>query len=335
MSREEILNKIRSIIQIDLVKKRVSELEAKMSQASFWKEAEDTSLFEELASQKRILEEFEAIEKETDPLNFVRLLKEFFFRWVLKDKYDQNATILSIYVGVGGKDAEDWVGILARMYQKFFDRLAWRYYVIDEQPSETGGYKFISLEIPEPYSYGILKSEHGIHRLVRISPFSAQKLRHTSFAFVDVLPIIEKPEFKIDEKDIEIQTFRASGRGGQNVNKVETAVRVIYKPLNLVVVCQKERYQHSNKEKALQILYSKIQKILDEEHTKELEKIRGKKIEISWGNQKRSYVFDPYKLVKDVTTKKETQKLDLVLNGHLELIHPYGEILEVIYQLQK
>lgn len=278
------------------------------------------NLFNDLENLKRIdnLKEFK------------NKLKDFIKNFLLKEKYDNKKTLLSIYSGVGGKDAEDWVRILSNMYEKFFEKMDWNFIWVDENKNEYGGYKYISFQVEEDYSYGILKWENGVHRLVRISPFSAKGLRHTSFAYVEILPLIEKPEFKIEEKDIEIQTFRASGRGGQNVNKVETAVRVIYRPLNIVVSCQNERYQHRNRELALSILYSKLQKILEEKHKKELAEIKGEKIEIGWGNQIRSYIFDPYKLVKDLRSKKETTKVDEVLEGRLDLVHPLGIILEIL-----
>jgi peptide chain release factor 2 len=236
------------------------------------------------------------------------------------DKKEKNSALLSIYSGVGGKDAEDWVGILKRMYEKFFKKMGWKFAIIDEDLNDIGGYKFVSFQVNGFNVYEILKEEKGVHRLVRISPFSAKRLRHTSFAYVDVLPIIEKPTFKLEEKDIEIQTFRSGGKGGQNVNKVETAVRVIYKPLNLIVSCQSERSQFKNKELALKILMSKIQNLLEEKQKKEISELKGAKIEIGWGHQRRSYVFDPYKLVKDLKTGKETNKIEEVLDGKLELI---------------
>ncbi|GIW66684.1 MAG: hypothetical protein KatS3mg095_0582 [Candidatus Parcubacteria bacterium] len=246
----------------------------------------------------------------------------------MDENYDKNPAILNIYAGVGGKDAEDWVGILKRMYEKFFKRLNWKYFIVDEDPNEHNGYKFVSFQIQNNNAYKFLKAEKGVHRLVRISPFSAKKLRHTSFAYVEVLPLIEKPNFQINENDIKVEFFRSSGPGGQNVNKLETAVRLQYKPLNITVTCQSERFQHRNKELALKILYSKIQNVLEENHKKEINELKGKRIEIGWGNQVRSYIFDPYQLVKDLKTGKETRKLEDVLDGELELIHPLSEELK-------
>ncbi len=234
---------------------------------------------------------------------------------------------MSIYAGAGGKDAEDWVSILLKMYTNFFDKQMYNYKITDYNQNEYGGYRYVDVEIEGNFVYPILRFERGVHRLVRISPFSAKKLRHTSFAYVEVLPLIEDPKIEIREEDLEIETFRASGKGGQNVNKVETAVRIRYKPLNIVVTCQSERTQQQNKKIALQILKSKIQNLMEEMKLKKIEEIKGKKIEIAWGNQKRSYVFDPYKLVKDHEFGYETNKLEEILNGHLELINPLGALL--------
>ncbi|MER3406944.1 MAG: peptide chain release factor 2 [Patescibacteria group bacterium] len=320
----------RTVFEIENKKKEIEKIKKEIESPDFWLKEENFSLIEKLNQLENEINDFEELKKIENLIEFKKKLKSIFYKYILKEKYDKNKTIVSIYSGTGGKDAEDWVRILSRMYEKFFERMNWEYLWLDEEKNEYDGYKYISFQIEEDFSYGILKWERGVHRLVRISPFSAQRLRHTSFAYVDVIPFIEKPEFKINEKDIEIQTFRSSGRGGQNVNKVETAVRVIYKPLNIVVVCQNERYQHRNKELALQILYSRIQKILEEKQKKEIEEIKGEKIEISWGNQIRSYVFDPYKLVKDLKSKRETNKLEEVLDGNLSLIHYYGPILSFL-----
>lgn len=254
-------------------------------------------------------------------------LRELLFNFCFsQNKYFKSRALLSLYSGVGGKDAEDWVGLLVRMYEKFFQRMAWRFAVIDSDPNEFGGYKFFSFEISEPV-YGILHLEKGVHRLVRISPFSAQKLRHTSFAYVDVLPLLEAVPFVLKDKDLEIQTFRASTKGGQNVNKLETAVRVIYKPLNLSVVCQSERFQHQNKMKALEILKARLFQIMEQQKAKELNEIKGVKETIGWGYQKRSYIMQPYQLIKDHQFGYDTSKLEEVLDGNLALIHPLGAIL--------
>lgn len=329
---KEIVKKLDHYLSIEKLKQELSDLEKRTNEIDFWEKEENQIVIERIAYLKKLISDWQEIESyaDKDHSNSKKLIIKFFLNYILNDKYDKKSSFLNIYAGAGGKDAEDWVGMLRRMYEKFFQRISWEYFLIDEQANDTGGYKFISFEVKKEFSYGILKSEKGVHRLVRISPFSAQRLRHTSFAYVEVLPLIEKPDFKIKEEDIEFQAFRAGGPGGQNVNKLETAVRIIYKPLNLVVTCQSERYQHRNREIALQILYSKIQNILDEQQKKEIEELKGQKIEIGWGFQTRNYILDPYKLIKDLKSKKETNQVEAVLNGGIELIHPFGEILEIM-----
>lgn len=336
---EKILEIFKSYLRLENLKKELEDLEKKTVDPNFWSDEKNQEIIERISYLKNLFEDWEKVTRVYTDLRGLDTNKSekihtdifnFFFKYILNDKYDKNFAFLNLYSGAGGKDAEDWVGILRRMYEKFFQRMRWNHFLIDEDPNGIGGYKFVSFKIQQSYAYGILKSERGVHRLVRISPFSPQRLRHTSFAYVEVLPVIEKPEFKIREEDIEIQTFRAGGPGGQNVNKLETAVRVIYKPLNIVVTSQAERYQHRNREIALQILYSKIQNLLEEKQKKEIEELKGQKIEIGWGYQTRNYIFDPYKLVKDLKSKKETNKIDEVLDGRVEILHPFEEILEIM-----
>lgn len=280
---------------------------------------------------KSFKEKLETLKENLGKENYLEaknILKDIYFNYCLKDdEYKSSPVIMNIYAGTGGKDAEDWVSILLRMYSKFFENQNIAFRITDENKNEYGGYRYVEMKIDTKNCYPILKFEKGVHRLVRISPFSAKGLRHTSFAYVEVLPLIEEPKIEIREEDLEIETFRASGKGGQNVNKVETAVRVRYKPLNITVTCQSERTQHQNKEIALKILKSRIYNYLQEMKVKKIEELKGKKIEISWGHQKRSYIMDPYKLVNDHQFGYETNKLIEVLEGHLELIHPLGALL--------
>jgi len=232
-----------------------------------------------------------------------------------------NKAILSIYPGAGGKDAEDWALMLLRMYQKYAEKKKWKFAVLDKKEDEYGGIKNATVEITGENAYEILKNENGVHRLVRISPFSSQHLRHTSFALVEVLPVIEAREIRIKDEDLEIETFRSSGPGGQNVQKVETAVRIKHKPTEIIVSCQSERSQFQNKEKALEILRGKLYQLSQQEKAQTIEELKGKKIKIEWGNQIRSYVLHPYKLVRDERTgKKWPNIVEEVLEGNLDLI---------------
>ena len=236
-------------------------------------------------------------------------------------KINPNKVLLSIYPGAGGKDAGDWAKILLRMYQKFFEKKFWSYKILDLKTDEYGGIKSATLEIEGKNIYDILKKENGVHRLVRISPFSSQHLRHTSFALVEVLPLIETKIIEIKEEDLKIETYRSSGPGGQNVQKVETAVRIIHEPTNIMVSCQSERSQQQNKQKALEILQSKIYQLAQQEKAKTLEELKGKKIQIEWGNQIRSYILHPYKMIRDEKTgKKWSNIVEEVLDGNLDLI---------------
>lgn len=231
-----------------------------------------------------------------------------------------NNITLSVYAGAGGQDAEDWTLMLLKMYQKYSERKNWKFSLLDKKENEYGGIKNAVAEINGDDVYEILKNENGVHRLVRISPFSSAKLRHTSFALVEVLPIIEAKELPLEESDLEIETFRSSGPGGQNVQKVETAVRIRHKPTGIVVSCQEGRSQFKNKEKALTILRAKLHQLAEKQKVKTLKGLKGEKVKIEWGNQIRSYVLHPYKLVKNHHTGKKIGNVEEVLDGNLDKI---------------
>ena len=294
-------------------------MEKEIQNPHLWKNKEEAvKITKELSELQGEVSEFLAIKTEED-------LKKIELRVFLSGKYDRGSAILTITAGAGGQDAQDWATLLLRMYEKYCVSRGFQTKVLHQSFGEGGGpegrigTKQVSLEIKEPYAYGFLKKETGVHRLVRISPFSAKSLRHTSFALVEVLPEIEKDdEFEIKPDDLKIEFYRASGPGGQYVNKRETSVRITHLPSGIVVACQSERLQGDNRKKAMQQLFSRLYQLREETKKKELSELKGKKISASWGNQIRSYVLHPYKLIKDLRTGVETSDVEGVLNGNLE-----------------
>jgi peptide chain release factor 2 len=299
--------------------------------SDFWNNTETAAkIQQEISGLKEEIEAIEKIEIELELAENLEKTEKHIekqeFKLFLSGKYDRKNAILEIYSGAGGQDSQDWATMLLRMYERYCAIKGWQTNILHQSFGEGGGpegrigTKSVTLEIKGDYAYGFLKKEAGVHRLVRISPFNAQKLRQTSFALVNVLPEIDGKEAEIEIKpdELKIDTFKSSGPGGQYVNKTESAIRITHIPTGVVVSSQSERLQGKNKDNAMKILYGKLYQLKEEQHAKELKDIKGENISASWGNQIRSYVLHPYKMVKDLRTQYETSDPESVLNGNLE-----------------
>lgn len=323
-------------------KKLIVKLEEKTYAEGFWNDVERaTKISKELELTKNEVAGFEEVEKKVGELielmdlfesasdeekNEIRLQaneiqKEFEsleFKSLLGGQYDRNDVILMLRSGAGGVDAQDWTEMLLRMYLKWSEKNGFSAHLVEETRGAEAGIKSATLEISGPYAYGYLQSEAGVHRLVRLSPFNADSLRQTSFAIAEVLPVIEEiAEVHIQSQDLVIDTYRASGAGGQHVNTTDSAVRITHTPTGIVVTCQSERSQLQNKEQAMKVLKARIHQRYLEEQEAEKQKLRGEVKSAEWGSQIRSYVLHPYKMVKDHRTKHETSDAEKVLEGEL------------------